>query len=403
MKAESARSRDVVARIEAFNSGRDPERLALKYRAMTQSPFAFFRGTAHLFWEDLARADAGLPDSPLVWACGDLHLDNFGSFRGDNGLAYFDLNDFDESALGYVAWEVSRFVTSVYVAASTFRVSRTDAHELVRLFLNAYQTALTDGKARWVERTTATGLVRTLLRRVSGRTRATLIAERTRIRKGKLVIRRNRRTLPATTAQRREVSRRLAEFARGQPDPKFFKVLDVARRASGLGSLGVDRYVILVRGEGADDRAMLDAKQATPSSLARLDRVPQPKWKTEAHRVVAIQRRMQAISPALLHPESVGRRGYVLREIQPTNDRLRIEDAKEKWREVPSTAVVMGEVTAWAQLRSSGRDGSATADDLIAFATADSWKKPLIDYARRYAKQVERDHQMFVDARKKDS
>lgn len=71
---------DVVARIEAFNAGREPERLALKYRAMAKSPFAFFRGTAHLFWEDLSKSRSALPDSPLVWTCGDLHLENFGSF-----------------------------------------------------------------------------------------------------------------------------------------------------------------------------------------------------------------------------------------------------------------------------------------------------------------------------------
>ncbi|MEP6549976.1 MAG: DUF2252 family protein, partial [Gemmatimonadales bacterium] len=91
--------RDAKARIDRFNSGREPERLALKYREMCKSPFSFFRGSAHLFWEDLATRKGVLPNSPLVWACGDLHLENFGSFQSNNGLAYFDLNDFDEAAL----------------------------------------------------------------------------------------------------------------------------------------------------------------------------------------------------------------------------------------------------------------------------------------------------------------
>jgi hypothetical protein len=60
----------------------------------------------------------------------------------------------------------------------------------------------------------------------------------------------------------------------------------------------------------------------------------------------------------------------------------------------------MGRVTAWAQLRSSGRQGSATADDLIAFAGANGWKQRLIDFGRWYATQVKRDHEQFVEAQK---
>jgi uncharacterized protein (DUF2252 family) len=368
---------------------------------MAKSPFAFFRGTAHLFWEDLS-ASGRLPDSPLVWACGDLHLENFGSFQGDNGLSYFDLNDFDEAALGRLAWEVSRFVTSVYVAAPVLAVNRVTAGDLARNFLVAYQAALIDGKARWVERATATGMVRTLLKRVGERSRETLIREHTILKKGRRVLRYAKHALPPTDDQRERVTRQLDKFAASQPNPKFFTVLDVARRASGLGSLGVDRYIVLVRGDGgAEGHAILDAKQVAPSSLARFESVQQPKWKSEPDRVVSIQQRMQAISPAMLHAKSIGRRGYVLREIQPSGDRLRVEDAKGKLRHLRSAGKVMGEVTAWAQLRSSGREGSATADELIAFGRRNDWKKPILDYGRSYARQVERDYRVFVAARKK--
>src|SRR6266853_907322 len=43
----------VVSRIEAFNAGRDPERLAIKYALMRKDAFVFLRGAAHLFYEDL--------------------------------------------------------------------------------------------------------------------------------------------------------------------------------------------------------------------------------------------------------------------------------------------------------------------------------------------------------------
>ncbi|HEX9250553.1 MAG TPA: DUF2252 family protein, partial [Gemmatimonadaceae bacterium] len=212
-------------RIERFNAGREPERLALKYREMCKSPFAFFRGTAHLFWEDLAARRSALPDAPLVWACGDLHFENFGSFQGDNGLSYFDLNDFDEPALAPATWEVSRFVASAYVAAPSLDLTRDDAHELVNLFLDAYRTALGDGKARWIERATASGMVRTLLQRVSRQTRTMLINSRTIWKKDRpRILIDGKHALSITDGQRTKVTRRLDEFAKSQPDPDFFRV-----------------------------------------------------------------------------------------------------------------------------------------------------------------------------------
>jgi hypothetical protein len=43
----------MLSRIERCNAGREPELLAVKYEKMRKSPFSLFRGTAHLFWEDL--------------------------------------------------------------------------------------------------------------------------------------------------------------------------------------------------------------------------------------------------------------------------------------------------------------------------------------------------------------
>lgn len=394
-------SRDAPTRIERFNAGREPERLAIKHETMRGSPFAFFRGTTHLYWEDLASVAGPLPDSPLVWACGDLHFENFGSFQGDNGLSYFDLNDFDDAALAPALWEISRFVTSAYVAAPFLGISRADANELVNDFLGAYRDALSDGKARWIERSTATGMVRTLLRRVTSQTRSMLIKNRTINKKGERRIRIDgRRALAISHAQRAMVTRELDRFAAQQPNPHFFRVLDVARRVAGVGSLGLERYIVLVRGDGGrDGKALLDVKEAAPSSLAGAVRIRQPFWRSEADRIVTIQRRMQAVAPALLHGKRIKNAGYILRELQPTNDRLNIKDARGHPHRLHSAAKSMGRVTAWAQLRSSGREGSAIADELIAFADASGWKRRVIDYARSYEVQLLRDYKEFVRTR----
>ena len=98
---------DLVERLRAFNADREPERLAMKYRAMRGGAFAFFRGTCHLFYEDLPRGSS-LDASPSAWISGDLHIENFGVYKGDNRLAYFDLNDFDEACLAPASWELAR-------------------------------------------------------------------------------------------------------------------------------------------------------------------------------------------------------------------------------------------------------------------------------------------------------
>lgn len=395
-------SSDIAARVERFNARREPERLAIKYREMCKSPFSFFRGSAHLFWEDLAAQKSALPGSAAVWACGDLPLENFGSFQGDNGLSYFDLNDFDEAALAPTSWELSRFVASVYVAAPALGFTRTDANELAKQFLEAYRRALGHGKAHLVERDTATGMVMTLLDQVRKRKRQQMVESRTNWKKGRRRLRIDgKHTLPASEDQRSDVANWLGKFARSQSDPSFFRILDVARRVAGVGSLGLARYVVLVHGDGGrDGNAIIDAKWPAPSSLAKFERLDQPKWTCEPDRVVAVQRRMQGTAPALLDAVKIGSGGYVLRELQPSKDRLTLKDARGRPGRLRSVISTMAHVTAWAQLRSSGRQGSAVADDLIAFGEDSGWQQALTNYGRVYAAQVERDFKAFVRTQK---
>jgi len=388
---------DVVERILQFNAGREPVRLKLKFQAMRRSAFAFLRGTAHLFWQDWSRAHPSLNDSPLVWATGDLHLENAGSFLGDNRLVYFDLNDFDESALAPATWEASRFLTSIHVGAASLELSASDASHLASAFLDAYVEALRDGKARWVERATTTGLVKDLLAGVRGRTREGLLDSRTLVRRGRRALRIDgKRALPVGKPERQHVIEALHRFARTAPDPEFYDVLDVARRVAGTASLGLERFVVLVRGNRSPDgNWLLDLKAARPSALASCLNRPQPSWPNEADRIVKIQYRMQAISPALLHAVSIRRRYFVLRELQPSEDRLALEHWYGKLGRLREVVVTIGRVVAWAQLRSSSRDGSARIDDLIEFAHRKNWRRELLRAARTCAATVQRDWRAF--------
>jgi uncharacterized protein (DUF2252 family) len=392
-KSVSATTRQILR----YNAGRDPQRVLLKYRAMRDNAFAFLRGTCHLFYRGLPR-DKVLVRAPLAWSCGDLHLQNFGSYKGDNRLAYFDLNDFDEAALAPCSWDLLRLLVSVQVAADVLNLRAARAGKLCRACLRAYADVITDGKARWIEQETAQGLVGALLKRLRKRTRRALLARRTTLRAsgGRRLRIDGRHALPASAQARARVRQLVAAVARKQKRTRFLRVLDVARRIAGTGSLGVERYVVLVEGKGSPDgNYLLDLKQARPSALCTQLAAPQPKWKSEAHRVIAVQQRMQAIPMAFLTPVRRGKQSYVLRELQPAEDRVELAAAALDRAALEELIGTMGRLLAWAQLRSSGRQGAATADDLARF-----WERPgrlaaLLALANAGREQTRREWQSY--------
>ena len=396
---QGAHMTDVVRSILDYNAGRDPDRLVLKFSKMRANPFAFLRGTCHLFYDRLA-ATPGLDPVPVTWVCGDLHLENFGSYKGDNGLVYFDINDFDEAALAPCSWDLIRFLASVLVAARTIAVKQPAARAFGQIFLDAYANALVGGKARWVERQTVQGIVKRLLDDLQTRTRLAFLARRTERRGSRRVLRTDgKKALPVTAAQREQVVSFMRTFAREQPAPRFFRVLDVARRIAGTGSLGVERYAILVEGKGSPDgNYLLDLKLALPSSLVAYLKTRQPPWKSEADRVVDIMRRMQAVSMAFLHPVVMAGGAFVLRGLQPSEDRVALPATTKGLRQFHGAMTVMAQNLAWAQLRSGGRDGSAIADQLISFGLDGKWKKPLLEVAELCSAQVVKDWHVYAQA-----
>ena len=170
----SQRSSAVIDAIFGNNAGRDPERLAMKYAKMEQSPFIFLRSACHLFYDHLP----DLPlfgDAPLAWCCGDLHFENFGSYKGDNRLVYFDINDYDEAALAPVNWDVIRLLTSIQCGAEALNATHAESLAVSQSCLDAYRSTLISGKPLWVERDTCGGLVNPLLTILQDRRRAVFL------------------------------------------------------------------------------------------------------------------------------------------------------------------------------------------------------------------------------------
>jgi uncharacterized protein (DUF2252 family) len=387
-----------LARQRAHDAGRIPQMLVRKYALMRRSPFVFLRGSCRMFYEDLAAVrDRALDDSPLAWGCGDLHFENFGSYKGDNRLTYFDLNDFDDGALSHATWELVRFAASVIVAAPEFDLAPRDALTQAGAFIDAHQRALAAGRARWVERDTATGVVRALLDRERSRKRKQLLRRRT-VGEGparRLLVDGDRMT-PALRADITRVRELVQSLTPPADAPRFYNVLDVAHRVAGTGSLGVRRFAVLVVGRGREKAYLLDLKQSAPSALGALGGVQQPAWTTEAARVVAVQERVQAVSPALLRTVRIAGHAFVLRELQPREDRVDIAEWCDRPHLLTGVMETFGEIVASGRLRASGRQGAAVADELIAFGNDRTVRRRVLDAARAAAARVERQHADFV-------
>lgn len=393
----------IPERIKQFNASRLHDYTALKYELMAENPFRFFRGTCHLFYEDLHHGEP-LPASPTAWVCGDLHLENFGTYKGDNRLVYFDLNDFDEAMLAPVAWEVGRMVTSIFTGCDSLGIKDKDAFPLAQLFLRKYAETLDKGKARYLEIETADGIVRYFMEKISARRQKELIRQRTEERKeGKLRLRIDKvRFYPIEKNLRKELMAHIARWLEGHPMVKGpIRVLDACFRVAGTGSLGCRRYVFLVRHTADPKRhALVDMKEALPSSLQPWLVIPQPHWISEAERVVAVQKRMQNVCPALLGTTIFESHPFVVKEMQPTADKIDFLLVRDRYKDIACVVEDMALMTASAQLRSAGRQGAAAPDDLIVFGQDTHWQQPLLDYTMAYAAQVQKDYQEYFKAYK---
>lgn len=390
---------NAIDQLRQFNQARNAIGLALKYRKMRDSAFSFLRGSCHLFYARLAQGHS-LPDAPLAWVCGDLHLENFGSYKADDRSVVFDINDFDEAALAPASWDLVRMLCSVELGAEAVGLPPQEGAHLGNAFLDAYAVALAQGKAFSVERDTASGLVRSLLDDVRARERSTLLDKFTDIDGKKRSLRLDgKRAFAATDLQQQTVRDCLAHMTSHKLQPDFYKVLDVAQRLAGTGSLGLERYLILVHGKGAPDgHYLLDLKRAAPSALQPYLHAKQPEWASQAHRIVGLQRRLQAVSMAFLQAIVVGDAAYVLRGLQASEDRIALKDAHQSAAERLALLTTMGRVLAWAHLRSAGREGSATTDALRAFGQDTGWKTALQAASTSLTAQVRTDWMDFAAA-----
>jgi uncharacterized protein (DUF2252 family) len=365
---------------------------------MTENTFRFFRGTCHLFYQDLAKENL-IPWSPLTWICGDLHVENFGSYKGDNRLVYFDLNDFDEAILAPANWEIVRFVTSIFTAFDSLQIKNEDTLATAKLFLSKYSATLAKGKAHSIEPKIAKGIVKRFLEQVEERKQKQIIAQYTEKNENKIKLQINNEFIfKIGNGEKTSLSKYLAYWLKNHNWilSQHYEVIDVAFRIAGTGSIGLKRYILLIKNGETQKYFLMDLKEARASALKPFLNILQPVFATEADRIVAIQNRMQDVSPAMLNTAELNTDSFVLKEMQPVADKINFVVIREKYKSLCRIVEDMAVLTASSQLRSSGRQGSANADELIDFGSRKGSHDFILKYALKYSQKVKSDYVEFI-------
>jgi uncharacterized protein (DUF2252 family) len=267
--------------------------------------------------------------------------------------------------------------------------------------LEAYSHTLSKGKAIYIEEETASGIIRSFLKKVSSRHHKDLLKERTEEKGGQIRFRiDNKRLFKLKKEQKKDLITYLQKWIDEGHDPRLHHtVTDAAIRIAGTGSIGVERFAVLIHGKLHEDKYMaLDIKEATPSSIEPYQSYTQPSWQSQAHRVATVQYWMQNVSPALLSPFLYKNKWFVVRELQPMADKINFDEMSDDFDDFKSIIISMGRLVGSAQLRSTGRKGSCSADALMDMATQGGWQQILLDYAEVYCRKVQTDYEEFKTA-----
>ena len=118
--------------------------LELKHQRMADSPFEFFRATFYRWAQLWPEVSADLAKAPAVLAVGDLHVENFGTWRDAEGRLIWGVNDFDEAYPMAYANDLVRLATSAHlaIAGNHLAIPAVDACQAI---LEGYQRGLAAG------------------------------------------------------------------------------------------------------------------------------------------------------------------------------------------------------------------------------------------------------------------
>jgi uncharacterized protein (DUF2252 family) len=406
---------DPVAILEAQARTRLPALVPIRYARMLASPFAFLRGSAAVMSADLANT----PVTGLrVQACGDMHVANFGVFASAERNLVFGINDFDETLPGPWEWDLKRLAASVVVAGrflgADAEICEASARAAVRSYRKRMRRYAEMGHLEvWYSRIDEQGVydalapqVRAGAERIMAKARerghlqvlqsmAELVDDRQRIVEQRPLIVRETRTedgRPVAEA----VARVLALYLESLPEDRRalfdrYRLVDVARKVVGVGSVGTRCWILLFAGNGPEDPLFLQFKEAQPSVLAPY--AGASPFACEGRRVVVGQRLIQGSPDIFLGWGQAGPIHFYIRQLRDMKGGVALEPGKVKVKNTPEYAKLCG----WALALAHAKSGDPA---LIAgyAGRSEALDEAVARFALAYADQTERDHAVLVKA-----
>jgi uncharacterized protein (DUF2252 family) len=374
----------------------DADAFRTKFRKMAADPFAFYRGSACLFYADMADTEDRWCDerTSRVWIQGDLHAENFGTSMDGDGRIVFGVNDFDEAYLGHVSWDLRRFAASFALLAWRKALGDDVIDEVLRCYLRSYLDQVTAFTRSDEDRTFA--LVR---ENTVGAVHDVVLATTARTRLGLL----DRMTVVEGYA------RRFADRPRNRRREVAFDVKDVIGTGGfGIGSAGLPAYNVLLEGydQALENDVVLSLKQGNVPAPSRVvtDPAIRAHFEHEGHRTAISQRALQShASPFIGHTE-IGGVGFVVAELSPYELDLDWEDLTEPEEILPVVAQ-LGRATA----KTHCVGDLDSEHSLVPFQTEEAittmvgsrreeFIADLIGFAHSYAERTRVDHRLFVNA-----
>lgn len=424
MTGQDRSQRIVGTLVEAFADlmRADPMAFRTKFRKMAADPFAFYRGSACLFYADVAERDDPWADERTgrVWIQGDLHAENFGTYMDGDGILIFDVNDFDEAYIGHFTWDVTRFAASMALLGWRKALSDDAITELVR----GYTTSYLDQVRTFVDQAddrdfslrlgTTEGPVAQVLQLAKLRTRVELLDDITETEGYDRILRDGPGVRRLDDAERAMVLDAFERYLDSIPDAKrlrgvSYTVKDLAGRTGfGIGSAGLPAYTLLIEGynQALDNDVVLSMKQGNVAAPSRVVTDPEiaGHFRHHGHRTVISQRALQAHADPLLGWTDLDGVGYVVSEISPYAGDLDWTELTEP-SEIAPVVADLGRATAKAHcVADADADTSLVpfqTEDAISEVVAgreDEFVAWVVEFAHEYAATVRTDHALFVEA-----
>jgi uncharacterized protein (DUF2252 family) len=402
----------------------DPAAFRRKFRKMAASPFAFYRGSACVFYADLTGGfadDAFLDErTSRVWIHGDLHAENFGTYMNSSGQLVFNVNDFDEAYVGPFIWDIKRFSASVALIAYAKALSDDVISDLVSRFARAYLTELRaiaaggDDAIGSITLANATGVLHQVLQQARMNTRVDLLAQQTTIDNYERRFSLGDGVFEIDADTRAAVIDAFHRYLSTLPDasatlrPVAAQIKDVVlRKGVGIGSAGLPSYNLLLEGhtQALENDVVIYMKQAQVPAVARhiTDERVRGYFQHQGHRTAESQRALQAHADPWCGFTELGGVGQLVAEVSPYAADLDWADVNEP----ESLAAVVTDLgRAVARMHSVADDESS--HDLVDFSTEEAivaavdkdeagFVSGLVDFAHAYGARARADHQLFVD------